>query len=108
MSPDSNSGRALHDLNGSTMLSKVDSKWSFHQVFLFREGRDINRFATHQLLYRYKRFFVVSHGHQKKYQQIIFDVLNDCEGVANIADDLVVFSKGTTERDRRLFVLLDR
>ena len=51
---------------------------------------------------------MVSHGHQKKYQQIIFDVLSDCEGVANIADDLVVFSKGTKERDRRLFVLLDR
>ena len=36
----------------------------------------------------------MSHGHQKKYQQIISDVLSGCEGVANIADDLVVFGKG--------------
>ena len=35
-------------------------------------------------------------------------MLSDCEGVANIADDLVVFSKDTKERDRRLFVLPDR
>ena len=93
MSPDSNSGRALHDLNGSTMLSKVDSKWSFHQVLLFQESRDINRFATQQLLYRCVTC-LVSHG------------LSDCEGVVNIADDLVVFSKDTKERDRRLFAVL--
>ena len=48
------------------------------------------------------------HGHQKKYQQIIIDMLSDCEGVADIADDLVVFSKDTKERDRRLFALLNR
>ena len=34
-------------------------------------------------------------------------MLSDCEGVANIADDLV-FSKDTKERDRRLFEVLDR
>ena len=50
----------------------------------------------------------VSDGHQKKYQQIISDVLSDCEGVANIADDLVVFSKDAKERDRHLFAVLDR
>ena len=56
MSPDSNSGRAsIHDLNGRTMLSKVDLKWGFRQIFLFQESRHINMFATHQLMYRYKR-----------------------------------------------------
>ena len=50
----------------------------------------------------------MSHGHQKKYQQISSDVLSDCEGVADIADDLLVFSKDTKERDRRLFAVLDR
>ena len=35
-------------------------------------------------------------------------MLSCCEGVANIADDLVVFGKGTKERERRLFAVLDR
>ena len=35
-------------------------------------------------------------------------MLSDCEGVANIADDLVVFSKDTKERERRLSAVLDR
>lgn len=45
-------GELLHDLNGSTVLSKVDLKWVFHQIFLCQESRHINRFTTHQLLYR--------------------------------------------------------
>ena len=35
-------------------------------------------------------------------------MLSECEGVANIADDLVLFSKNTKERDRRFFAVLDR
>ena len=34
-------------------------------------------------------------------------MLSDCKGVANIADDLVVFSKATKERERRLSAVLD-
>ena len=44
----------------------------------------------------------------QKYQQVIRDVLRGCEGVANIADDLVVHGKGVEEHDRRLFAVLDR
>ena len=35
-------------------------------------------------------------------------MLSDCEGVADIADDLLVFSKDTKERDRRLRAVLVR
>ena len=47
----------LHDLNGSTMLSKVDLKLGFRQIrrFASQESRHTNRFATHQLQHRYKR-----------------------------------------------------
>ena len=44
----------------------------------------------------------------EKYQQVIRDVLRGCEGVANIADDLVVHGKGVEEHDRHLFAVLDR
>ena len=40
------------------------------------------------------------------YQQIIRDVLRGCEGVINIADDLVIHGKGIEQHDERLFVVL--
>ena len=43
----------------------------------------------------------------EKYNQIIRDVLRDCEGVANIADDLIIHGKDIQEHDQRLFAVLD-
>ena len=42
------------------------------------------------------------------YEQIIQDVLRGCEGVINIADNLVIHGKGIFEQhDERLFVVLN-
>ena len=45
----------LHDLNGSTVFSKLDLKWGFHQIELNVESREITTFVTHRGLYQYKR-----------------------------------------------------
>ena len=45
----------LHDLNGSTVFSKIDLKWGFHQILLSEESRHVTTFVTHRGLYRYKR-----------------------------------------------------
>ena len=98
----------LQDLNGSTFFSKIDLKWGFHQILLSQESRHITTFVTHRGLYRYKRLMFGVTSAPEKYQQVIRDVLRGCEGVANIADDLVVHGKGVEEHDRRLFAVLDR
>ena len=98
----------LQDLNGRTLFSKIDLKWGFHQIFLSQKSRHITTFVTHRGLYRYKRLMFGVTSAPEKYQQVIRDVLRDCEGVANIADDLVVHDKGVEEYDRRLFAVLDR
>ncbi|XP_077983944.1 uncharacterized protein LOC144438677 [Glandiceps talaboti] len=38
----------LHDLNGSTVFSRLDLKWGFHQIKLSEESRHITTFATHR------------------------------------------------------------
>ena len=38
----------LHDLNGSTVFSKIDLKWGFHQILLCEESRHITTFVTHR------------------------------------------------------------
>ena len=43
----------LYDLTGSTVFSKLDLKWGFHQVELDERSRGITTFVTHRGLYRY-------------------------------------------------------
>ena len=45
----------LLDMNQSTVFSKLDLKWGFHQIELAEESRGITTFSTHCGLYRYKR-----------------------------------------------------
>ena len=47
----------LYDLNGSTVFSKLDLKWGFHQIKLEAESREITTFVTHRGLYSYKRLY---------------------------------------------------
>ena len=42
----------LHDLNGSTVFSKLGIKWAFHQVELSEASRPITTIATHKGLLR--------------------------------------------------------
>jgi len=65
----------LHDLNGSTVFSKIDLKWGFHQILLSEGSRHITTFATHRGLYRYKRLMFGVTSAPEKYQQIVRDVL---------------------------------
>ena len=98
----------LHDLNGSTVFSKADLKWGFHQILLSEDSRHITTFVTHRGLYRYKQLMFGVTSAPERYQQIIRDVLRGCEGVANIADDLLIHGNGVEEHDKRLSGVLDR
>ena len=80
----------LHDLNGSSVFSKLDLKWGFHQVELETESRRITAFITHRDLFQYKRLMFGITSAPDKYQKIVKDVLIGCKGVANIADDLII------------------
>ena len=64
-------------------------------------------FVTHRGLYRYTRLMFGMTSAPEKYQQIIRDVLRGCEGVINIADDLVIHGNGVEQHDERLFVVLN-
>ena len=98
----------LYDLNGSTVFSKLDLKWGFHQVELEEESREITTFVTHRGLYRYKRLIFGISSAPEKYQRIISDVIRGCKGVANIADDLIVHGKDAGEHDKNLHAVLQR
>ena len=39
----------------------------------------------------------------ENYQKIVKDILRGCNGVANIADDLIIHGRGIKEHDDNLF-----
>ena len=93
--------KVLHNLNQSTVFSKLDLKWGYHQLELHPDSRSITTFTTHCGLYRYKRLmFGINY--------VIQQTLQGCEGVANISDDIIVHGRSTEEHNKRLQQVLER
>lgn len=61
----------LHELNGSTVFSKLELKWGFHQVELETESRRFTAFITHRGLFQYKRLMFGNTSAPEKYQKIV-------------------------------------
>ena len=92
----------LHRLNGSAMFSKLDLKSSFYQIVLDEGSRPIATFMTHRGLFPYRRLMFGLSSAPEKYKKIICDLLKNCEGVANIADGVVVYGVDQKEHDEKL------
>ena len=97
----------LHNMNGSTVFSKLDLKWGFHQIELTEESRDITTFVTHKGLFRYKRLMFGISSAPELYQYIIQQVIADCDGAQNISDDVFVHGRTAEEHDDRLQKVLE-
>ena len=98
----------LHNLNQSTVFSKLDLKWGYHQLELPPDSRSITTFTTHCGLYRYKRLMFGINSAPEVYQHVIQQKLQGCEGVANISDDIIVHGRSTEEHNKRLQQVLER
>ena len=98
----------LYNMNGAEVFSKLDLKYGYHQIELDDESRDITTFVTHKGLYRYKRLMFGISAAPEKYQQVIAQVFNDCDGVQNISDDIVVYGRDKQEHDQRLKRVMER
>ena len=98
----------LQSLNQSTVFSKLDLKWGYHQLELHPDSRSITTFTTHCGLFQYKRLMFGITSAPEVYQHVIQQSLQGCEGVANISDDIIIHGKNTEEHDRRLQRVLER
>ena len=98
----------LQDMTQSSVFSKLDLKWGYHQLELSEESRDITTFTTHAGLYRYKRLMFGVTSAPEIYQHAIQQALHGCEGVRNISDDIILHGKDDQQHDERLEKLLER
>ena len=91
-----------YKMNGSEVFSKLDLRLCYHQIVVEEKARDITTFMTNNGLYRYKRLMFGINMAPQKYQQVISQVFNDCEGVQNISNDIVIHVRNREEHDQRL------
>ena len=98
----------LQGLNGSTVFSKIDLKWGYHQLELDTTSRDITTFATHSGLFRYKRLFFGITSASEQYQHEIANALSGIPGVENISDDLIIHGKDQKSHDESVAAVLNR
>jgi hypothetical protein len=98
----------LSEMNGAKVFSKIDLKWGYHQIELDEQSRYITTFATHLGLYRYKRLMFGVNAAPEHYQHIVRQVLQGCQGVQNISDDIIVFGADQDEHNERLCEVLSR
>ena len=95
-------------LNAATCFSKLDLSQGYHQLELHAESRYITTFSTHAGLYRYKRLNYGTNVSAEIFQYTLQTHLQGLNGVANIADDIIVFGANRTEHDENLDKCLKR
>ncbi|PIK43243.1 hypothetical protein BSL78_19881 [Apostichopus japonicus] len=98
----------IHNMNDSSLFSKLDLNMGFHQIGLSEDSRAITTFVTHTGLYRYKRLMFGISSAPELYQHIIQQVVSGCDGTHNISDDIIVHGKDVEEHDQRLEKVLQR
>ena len=72
------------------------------------DSRDITAFATHDGIFRYKRLSFCVNAAPEKYQHIFTQSMVGLQGLANIADDLIVHGQDMEELDKNLNCILKR
>ena len=98
----------IQDLNGCTVFSKIDLRMGYHQVELTEESRDITTFITDEGLFRFKRLMFGISSVSEMFQHIIRQLLESCDGVHNISDDIIVAGRDREEHDQRLEAALKK
>jgi hypothetical protein len=92
----------LQDMNSSKIFSKLDVASTYHQIELKPESREITTFVTHKGIFRYKRLIFGVSCAPEMYQKVMQQVLQGCEGVHNIMDDIIVHASNQKEHDKCL------
>ena len=96
-----------HQLKGSNKFSTLDLAHSFHQFVLEDKAKKLFTFRTPWGLYRYKRLVMGNSPASSEAHRRIKTVVQGCEGIAQIKDDILVYGTGE-EHDIRLRAVLER
>ena len=98
----------LDDLSGARYFSKIDLKNAYCQIELDKESRNLTTFITERGLLRHKRLIYGLNCASEDFQKAIERAFSGLDGVKNISDDTIIFSKTKEEHLNRLEALFNR
>jgi len=90
----------LQDLKGAKFFSKIDLKECYHQIGLAESSCYLTTFKTHVGLCHYKHLPYGASVGSEICQHVIGQVLEECQNVRNIADDILAHGTTKEEHDR--------
>ena len=91
-----------HELAGSTKFTKVNGSSSYYCIVLNYESSLLTTFNTHRGRFRFIHLPFRLACAQDIFQRMMGQILDRCEGVIGIADDIIIHGKDDAEHDRRL------
>ena len=91
-----------HELAGSTKFTKVDGSSSYYCIVLDYESSLLTTFNTHRGRFRFVHLPFGLACAQDIFQRMMDQILDRCEGVIGITDDIIIHGKDDAEHDRRL------
>ena len=96
-----------HELAGSTKFTKVDGSSSYYCIVLDYESSLLTTFNTHRGRFRFVCLPFGLACAQDIFQRMMDQILDRCEGVIGIADDIIIHGKDDAEHDRRLHKFME-
>jgi len=83
-------------------------KWSYLQLPLSKEARQLTAFVTHEEVFQFVRLpFGLATG-PSAFQRIVRVIIDGVDGCANILDDILVWGRTMAEHDKHLRRVLQR
>ena len=90
------------ELAGSTNFTKVNGSSSYYCIFLDYESSLLTTFNTHRGRFCFVYLPFILACAQDIFQRMMNQILDCCEGVIGITNDIILHGKDGAEHDRRL------
>ena len=91
-----------HKLSGAQVLSKVDARHGYWSIKLDHGSSLLTTFNTPFGRYRYLRLPFGLNVSQDIFQEKMDQILENCPGTVNIADDILVYGKDDHDHDEHM------
>jgi hypothetical protein len=98
----------LGQMAGATVFTKLDANAGFHQIKLTQQSQLLTTFISPFGRFCYTRVPMGINSGPEHYQRQVHQVLDNQEGAVCIADDIIVFGRGTSNHDEHLDQTLKR
>ncbi|KAG5684736.1 hypothetical protein PVAND_013950 [Polypedilum vanderplanki] len=108
VSSNTNDREFVDKLDRAKKFSLLDLKSAYHQVELHEESRDITTFMTPLGAMRFTRLAFGMNAAPEIFQQIMDEILGDCEGCVVYIDDVLIYAENVETLKQRTAKVMEK